>query len=105
MNRAYLAIVGALTALMLFIFLATGQPLDLTATAVVLTGGLALGAAYIYSREEAYEEAGEGDWSEYADDDVDEDHPTQDAVPSAESPEPETIDPAGEAEDDISSPS
>ena len=99
MNRAYLAIVGALTALMLFIFLVTDQPLDLTFTAVALTSGLALGAAYIYSREEAYEEAGEGAaWSEYIDEG--DEAPQESGLPEADGPAP-----GDESEDEISSPS
>jgi hypothetical protein len=103
-NRAYLAIVGVLTALMLFIFLVTDQPLDLTFTAVVLTGGLALGAAYIYSRDEAYEEAGEGAWSEH--DVGPDDEPLGDnGALRDESPAPDSDEVPSETEDDISSPS
>jgi hypothetical protein len=51
-NQSLLAIVGALTLLMLIIFLATGQELSLTVTAVLVTGGLGVGAAYFYAREE-----------------------------------------------------
>jgi hypothetical protein len=55
-NSAYLAIVATLTALMLVIFLATGQPLHLTVTAVIVGAALGLGATYIYSREEELED-------------------------------------------------
>lgn len=56
MNPALLAIIGALSALMLIIFLATGQPLHLTISAVLLTGGLSTLAAFFFGREQAAED-------------------------------------------------
>jgi hypothetical protein len=64
LNSAYLGIVGALTALMLIIFLATGQPWKLTVTAIPVTALLALGAVYFYSREEEIEEDSGADYPE-----------------------------------------
>ena len=46
---------------MLVIFLATGQQLNLTITAVVVTGGIATLAVFFYAREEARLETDEGD--------------------------------------------
>ena len=46
---------------MLVIFLATGQQLNLTITAVLATGGIATLAVFFYAREEAREELDEGD--------------------------------------------
>ncbi len=62
MNPASLAIVASLSVVMLVIFLATGQQLNLTITAVVVTGGVATLAVFFYGREEAREEADEGDY-------------------------------------------
>lgn len=45
---------------MLVIFLATGQQLNLTITAVLATGGIATLAVFFYGREEAHEEFGDG---------------------------------------------
>ena len=61
MNPASLAIVAGLSVVMLVIFLATGQQLNLTITAVVVTGGIATLAVFFYGREEAREEFEEGD--------------------------------------------
>ena len=47
---------------MLVIFLATGQQLNLTITAVFATGGIATLAVFFYGREEAREELEEGDY-------------------------------------------
>ncbi|MCH8200964.1 MAG: hypothetical protein IIB85_03480 [Chloroflexi bacterium] len=62
MNPASLAIVAGLSVVMLVIFLATGQQLNLTITAVLATGGIATLAVFFYAREEAREEADEGDY-------------------------------------------
>ena len=62
MNPASLAIVAGLSVVMLVIFLATGQQLNLTITAVLATGGIATLAVFFYGREEAREEADEGDY-------------------------------------------
>ena len=61
MNPASLAFVAGLSVVMLVIFLATGQQLNLTITAVLATGGIATLAVFFYGREEAREEADEGD--------------------------------------------
>ncbi|RLC57886.1 MAG: hypothetical protein DRI30_03500 [Chloroflexi bacterium] len=55
MNPASLTLVAGLSALMLVVFLATGQQLNLTITAVVVTGGIATLAVFFYGREEARE--------------------------------------------------
>ena len=60
MNPASLAIVAGLSVVMLVIFLATGQQLNLTITAVLATGGIATLAVFFYAREEAREEFEEG---------------------------------------------
>ncbi len=62
MNPASLAFVAGLSVVMLVIFVATGQQLNLTITAVVVTGGVATLAVFFYGREEAREEADEGDY-------------------------------------------
>ncbi len=56
MNPVSLAFVAGLSVVMLFIFLATGQQLNLTITAVLATGGIATLAVFFYGREEAREE-------------------------------------------------
>ncbi len=56
MNPVSLAFVAGLSVVMLFIFLATGQQLNLTITAVLATGGIATLAVFFYAREEAREE-------------------------------------------------
>ena len=63
MNPASLAIVAVLSAVMLVIFVATGQQLNLTITAVLVTGGIATLAVFFYGREEARDapELEEGD--------------------------------------------
>ena len=61
MNPVSLAIVAGLSVVMLVIFLATGQQLNLTITAVLATGGIATLAVFFYAREEAREELDEGD--------------------------------------------
>ncbi|MEX0683601.1 MAG: hypothetical protein WD904_05795 [Dehalococcoidia bacterium] len=53
MNQSLLAVVGFLTGVMLVIFVATGQPLNLTITAVVFTFVLGVLAVYFYGREDA----------------------------------------------------
>ena len=65
MNPVSLAIVACLSVAMLVIFVATGQQLNLTITAVLATGGIATLAVFFYAREEA-REALEDD--EYRDD-------------------------------------
>ncbi len=62
MNPASLAIVAGLSVVMLVIFLATGQQLNLTITAVLVTGGIATLAVFFYGREEAREELEEDDY-------------------------------------------
>ncbi len=57
MNLASLAIVAILSVVMFAIFLATGQQLNLTITAVVFTGGIGTLAVFFYGREEAREQA------------------------------------------------
>lgn len=52
MNQSLLAVVAFLTAVMLVIFIATSQPLNLTITAVVFTGSLGALAVYFYGRED-----------------------------------------------------
>lgn len=64
MNQSLLAIVGALTLLMLVIFVATGQQWNLTATAVICTGALGVAAVYFYGREEAAQQGAADDGSE-----------------------------------------
>ena len=81
MNPASLSIVAGLSAAMLVIFLATGQQLNLTVTAVLVTGGVATLAVFFYAREEAREEANEGD-------STDEPSETPAIAPSAEPPTP-----------------
>ncbi len=81
MNPASLAIVAGLSVAMLVIFLATGQQLNLTITAVVVTGGVATLAVFFHAREEAREEANE-------DDRTDEPRETPAIAPSAEPPTP-----------------
>jgi hypothetical protein len=66
---------------MLVIFLATGQQLNLTVTAVLVTGGVATLAVFFYAREEAREEANEGD-------STDEPQETSAIAPSAETSTP-----------------
>ena len=56
MNPASLAFVAGLSVVMLVIFLAAGQQLNLTITAVLATGGIATLAVFFYAREEAREE-------------------------------------------------
>ncbi len=63
MNPALLGIIAGLSFAMLVIFLATGQQLNLTITAVLATGGIATLAVYFYGREEGNEETGD----DYAD--------------------------------------
>ena len=65
MNPVSLALVAGLSVVMLVIFVATGQQLNLTITAVLATGGIATLAVFFYAREEA-REALEDD--EYPDD-------------------------------------
>ncbi len=62
MNPASLVIVAGLSVVMLVIFLATGQQLNLTITAVLTTGGIATLAVFFYGREEAGEELEEYDY-------------------------------------------
>ena len=62
MNPASLAIVAGLSVAMFVIFVATGQQWSLTVTAVLVTGGIATLAVFFYGREEAREEADEGDY-------------------------------------------
>ena len=62
MNPVSLAIVAGLSVVMLVIFVATGQQLNLTVTAVVVTGGIATLAVFFYGREEAREELDEDDY-------------------------------------------
>ena len=62
MNPASLAIVAGLSVAMLVIFLATGQQLNLTVTAVLATGGIATLAVFFYGREEAREQLEEDDY-------------------------------------------
>ncbi len=62
MNPASLAIVAGLSVAMLVIFLATGQQLNLTITAVLATGGIATLAVFFYAREEAREALDEDDY-------------------------------------------
>ncbi len=62
MNPASLAIVAGLSVVMLVIFLATGQQLNLTITAVLATGGIATLAVFFYAREEAREALEEDDY-------------------------------------------
>ncbi len=81
MNPASLSIVAGLTVAMLVIFLATGQQLNLTVTAVLVTGGVATLAVFFYAREEAREKANEGD-------STDEPQETPAIAPSAEPPTP-----------------
>ena len=81
MNPASLAIVAGLSVAMLVLFLATGQQLNLTVTAVLVTGGIATLAVFFYGREEAREEANEGD-------STDEPRETPPIGPSAEPPAP-----------------
>lgn len=57
MNLATLAIVAILSGVMFAIFMATGQQLNLTITAVVFTGGIATLAVFFYGREDAREQA------------------------------------------------
>ena len=59
MNPTLLAIIAGLSFAMLVIFLATGQQLNLTITAVLATGGIATLAVFFYGREEAHEEFGD----------------------------------------------
>ena len=66
---------------MLVIFLATGQQLNLTVTAVLVTGGIATLAVFFYGREEARDKANE-------DDRTDEPQETPAIAPSAEPPAP-----------------
>jgi len=61
-NPASLVIVAGLSVVMLVIFLATGQQLNLTITAVLATGGIATLAVFFYGREEAREELEEADY-------------------------------------------
>jgi len=56
-NPVSLAFVAGLSAVMLVLFLITGQPLNLTITAVPATGVIATLAVYFYGREEARENA------------------------------------------------
>ena len=62
MNPVSLAIVAGLSVVMLVIFVATGQQLDLTITAVLATGGIATLAVFFYAREEAREALEEDDY-------------------------------------------
>ena len=62
MNTTSLAIVAGLSVIMLAIFLATGQQLSLTITAVVVTGGIATLAVFFYGREDARDELEEADY-------------------------------------------
>jgi small neutral amino acid transporter SnatA (MarC family) len=80
-NPASLAIVAGLSVAMLVIFLATGQQLNLTITAVLVTGGIATLAVFFHGREEAREEANEGD-------STDEPREAPAIAPSAEPPTP-----------------
>jgi hypothetical protein len=80
-NPTSLTIVAGLSAAMLVIFVATGQQLNLTVTAVLVTGGIATLAVFFYAREEAREEANEGD-------STDEPPETPAIAPSAEPPTP-----------------
>jgi len=80
-NPASLSIVAGLTVAMLVIFLATGQQLNLTVTAVLVTGGVATLAVFFYAREEAREEPNEGD-------STDEPQETPAIAPSTEPPTP-----------------
>jgi hypothetical protein len=61
-NPVSLAIVAGLSVVMLVIFLATGQQLNLTITAVLATGGIATLAVFFYAREEARETLEEDDY-------------------------------------------
>lgn len=62
MNPVSLAIVAGLSIVMLVIFLATGQQLNLTITAVLATGGIATLAVFFYAREDAHEALEEDDY-------------------------------------------
>ena len=52
---------------MLVLFLVTGQQLNLTVTAVLVTGGIATLAVFFYGREEAGEERELEEGDDYAD--------------------------------------
>lgn len=62
MNPVSLALVAGLSVVMLVIFVATGQQLNLTITAVLATGGIATLAVFFYAREEARETLDEDDY-------------------------------------------
>lgn len=87
MNTTSLAVVAGLSVVMLAIFLATGQQLNLTVTAVLVTGGIATLAVFLYSREEARHEEDEArdelEHLDYADEPLE-------AIPTLRSDEPPT---------------
>ena len=64
MNPTSLAVVAGLSVVILAIFLATGQQLNLTVTAVLATGGIATLAVFFYGREEAREQLEEDDYTD-----------------------------------------
>ncbi len=76
---------------MLVFFLATGQQLNLTITAVLATGGIATLAVFFYGREEAREEAEQDD---YADEPLEAPPvaPSDETPPSVHPDETQTID-------------
>jgi len=75
-NPVSLALVAGLSVVMLVIFVATGQQLNLTITAVLATGCIATLAVFFYAREEAREALEEDD---YPDD-------SPEAIPQSEEP-------------------
>ena len=90
MNPASLAIVAGLSVVMLVIFLATGQQLNLTITAVLVTGGVATLAVFFYGREEAREELELEEGDDYPDEPLEAPAITQSDEPPAPAQPEET---------------
>lgn len=76
---------------MLVFFLATGQQISLTITAVLATGGIATGAVYFYGREEAHNELDD----DYEDEPLEASAPPPDHEPPplSQPDEPQAIEP------------